>query len=289
MKGHIQLGGTLLIAVLIIAGSFYARNERGTAGAATTAVLPVSERTYIAMDDTNSNGMSDWRETFATTLQTERAVRPDEIDGNTYEKPSTVTGQMAESLFENIIRIQKDGAAPEELTEQFIATAVTQAHQIQTSPQYSQQDITVVQTNRSSIRQYGNAVAEAILSHTPREIPVQIFMEAVKNNRHEELGKLDALHEVQKSAVDAVRLVPVPDILTNHHLNLINALSRKAFDTHALRHMNTDPMLALVRMGEIEHTFTAEMLANRSIMEVLRANNITYKKNEPGAFFTLFE
>ena len=279
----------MLFAVLVIAGSFYARNQRIAAVNHTEPVLPVSERAYIETADTNNDGVTDWREAFAGRIQTERVFRPDEVGTETYEVPNTVTGQMAQEVFKNYIQVKGTGELPAGFEEQVLAATVHKAQNLQQPKAYSAADIRVIESSPTAIRAYGNNVAEAMLNNTTQDVPVQIFMDAVKNNRTADLAKLDDIITLQKEALEAVRLVPVPRALEKQHIILLDALSKIAFDTEAMRNMYTDPMLTLIRMGEFEKTLTHELFAYKSIAEVLIAHNITYSKDEFGSFFISFE
>ncbi len=109
-----RIAVAFVLGAVLIAGSFYISRQNTLAQESEEGTITVSDRNYIAVDDSNQNGLPDWQD----ALQDRELVITGEHASSTYQQPETVTGKFALSFFEDVIRSKNYGAfgeTPEEL------------------------------------------------------------------------------------------------------------------------------------------------------------------------------
>jgi hypothetical protein len=206
-----------------------------------------------------------------------------------YEKPTTFTGQFAESFVSDYLKDkQNDGSVDD--SDALIESAISAVESSIVSKVYAVADIVVVPATESSIRDYGNAVAEIMRSKpSSGEQEVVITAEAIKANNPEALERLEPAKQNYRSMVLEMLDVPVPATYANLHLRLVNGYESVYSDIDAMGRAFTDPLYALARFKQHYDDIQGIFGTIKELQEKILSDGVVYEKDEPGAYLYIFK
>jgi hypothetical protein len=89
-----------------------------------------------------------------------------------------------------------------------------------------------------------------ILKETmPEKNEAEIAMIAFESGDMSILKTIDVVTTGYKNAVSKLLTTPVPQVLAQYHLDLINGLSSQVFNARSLRNSDKDPLTGLAAIG----------------------------------------
>ncbi len=288
MKGNIRILGALLFSIALVALGLYSRSENNTTEDGALSVINAPVKQYIESVDADKNGIPDWQEELTKNVIVSITATGTPIDGNAeYTPPTTYTGQFAESFFKEYLGGKAGGQDFSDPTG-LVNDAVQSIEESTASKVYSRAEIMVVPT--ADARAYGNRIAEIILKNPGgKESEIVILERALRENDASVLDELKPIREAYESMIRDTLLVPVPEEFVSEHLLLLNAYEAILTDIKAAEVIFQDPLYGLARMKRYSDDVQGMLNAFVSISQALKNQNISYTKEELGAFFLVFQ
>lgn len=290
MQGQInpKIVGATIIGFALVAGAYTisSMREDKTIQQPAAVVASAPERVAIAVTDTNSNGIEDWRDEFVTA----EPVILNEAT-STYTPPDTLTGRMSIGFMEDIIRSRNYG--PFGATEdEVIQNTVDQLARETEAKLYDTPDIDLLTPwEDEDILNYANTMATIILNHniSDTEGELLIFNEVLSANNFERLDEIEALATMYQNYRDDSLKVPVPAFLAKEHLDLINSYNALHEDIKAMTVVQADPAVTLLRLKRYQDDATGLGYSLQNMYTALEkfAYLIT-KPEEPATLFAIF-
>lgn len=292
MKGKFGIGGAVIIGIVMILGAFYVK-QNNSVQVQGTLVIPMEVRTPLDTKDSNANGIPDWQEDLQAnifeTIQIPTTTKATDSEDGTYVPPTTFTGKFSEAFFKDYLQGKVSGKDFSDPTE-FIDSAVATVENNTASNRHTRLEIDMVPSTPESIRAYGNRIAEITQIHTVEsENEALILQKALETSDKSELDKLDPIHIVYTNIIADTLAMEVPETLALQHVELLNAYEAILTDIRAMRIAFSDPLYALARTKQYQEDANNLFNALKNIAQKLTENEVTYSKDEPGAFFYLFD
>jgi hypothetical protein len=250
--------------------------------------------TQTSAQDSTDN---DWQTSLNAVQAQSGATLPAAPDPTTVSglleaaKSSNVTDTVSRSLLVNLTNAEAQGMGSDIPTQnQLITQALTQ---IPTAPSvttsYTSDDLTVVDSNASSLHDYGNAVMAIFLNDSDQEYAkTLVIIDAVTtSNDATKLPLLEPLQKKYKTIATALAAVPVPKTLEPFDLELINDYAKLYATYDGLGLLVSDPIAGLTAVQQYNSLTqdAGQMFIN--IAQALDKNAILFNKDEPGATWAL--
>jgi len=231
-------GGTLVAAAFLMGGK---QNTYAQEGAAAATVV---ERSHIDVEDTNGDGIPDWKEALQ---KTEPIVLP-QTATTTYTKPTTFTGKFALAFFEKILRSKMYGSFGKSSEEVIQETTEALARETQ-DVLFTEEDIEIIETQSDEvIRAYGNHIATIALSQKATgDNEALILQDALRYDDPKRLTELEPIAQSYVTMVTQMLQTPVPSSYVKEHLDLLNAYNAVREDVSAMQKIYEDPMYTFIR------------------------------------------
>ncbi len=275
-----RIAVAFVLGAVLIAGSFYISRQNTLAQESEEGTITVSDRNYIAVDDSNENGLPDWQD----ALQDRELVITEEHASSTYQQPETVTGKFALSFFEDVIRSKNYGAfgeTPEEL--------ITRASEELASTAYdellSAKDITsiIAETDTQGLRTYGNQIALILTSQdTGADNEAIILQDSLRYDDVERIKDLDPIIAAYTVMAKQLLEVPVPKEYLPLHLNLLNAVNAVREDIKGMRKLYDDPLYTFLRVKRYQDDVLGMFNATTDIYNTLYTQDkVRWGSDEP--------
>ena len=212
-----------------------------------TAAAP--ERIPIKITDSDGDGIPDWRE----ELQKFEPLRVSfgATSTDSYSPPETLTGRLAIDLLSDITKSKSMGPlGPTQ--ETILNNAAMEFAEAGTDTLYTETVLTISNdTSPAALHLYGNKVAAIMAADLLPEgtrNEFDIIAHALETDSELVLSELDPIIGGYEIAHDTMLNIPVPENMTEEHLNLLNAFNALLIDTKAMRQSLSDPLYAIVRL-----------------------------------------
>lgn len=255
MKINPRIFGAFLVGAGLIAFAYFVAPFHKTAPATSDATLGVvttqaPEREFIAVNDSDGDGIPDWRE----ELQQAEPIRvslEDATSTGTYIPPETLTGRVAIDMLSDTLKSGSMGQfGPSQ--ETVLKQAAMEFAEAGTDTFYTNDVLTVTQdTSIRALHLYSNKVAAIITADLLPEgtrYELDIVADALDTNNESTLTELDPIIKGYETARNTLLTIPVPKSMTEWHLNLLNSFNALLIDTTAMRQALSDPLYAIVRL-----------------------------------------
>lgn len=285
----------IVFGIVLVLGAFYMRNiEIPEQGAIVVATPEANQnvRNYIQVTDSDKDGTSDWEEALAKrTLERVRGLpEVPEIEAH-YEEPTTLTGQFAESFFQEYIGGNIHGTLTEDTQEQFLYDKVATLEAQARDTLFATKDITIGKDNSlSALRDYGNEVAYiTYLYSTVEDNELEMLDQALKLDDETYLERLDPIIESYKHFIEATKKLPVPPALAKEHLDLLNTYKAVYGDIRSMRSAFNDPLLAMIRVKRYQDDINGLYLALVNIYSHIDKEGVIYAEDEPAGALGIIE
>jgi hypothetical protein len=289
MIGHVnrKIVGAFVVGVGFVSIAYIYNNlslsQISHPAAVNRATVPT--RTAITVTDKDSNGVEDWRDTFATT----KAVIAD-TGSTTYEYPTTVTGQLSIQFLEDFIRSKYAGPfAPNK--EQIVERTVDSLSEATKQKLFDTRDVIIMDRWTSEdVKTYANAMATALDVNNldGSDTEMDILNDVLNNGKTERLPELKALADMYRNILEDSKAIPVPAPLLKQHLDLLNSYSALEGDISAMSVVNDDPMIAFVRFKRYTDDATALRLSGENMYNALQPYAGQFTESDPAIIFSAF-
>jgi len=275
------------VGILLVTGAFYVGASDETVEGDITVVAKPPERTYIAPQDSDGDGISDWAEEL---LNDREAISEELGPEEPYVPPSTLTQKFSVKFFQDYLYSKGFGGYDTETKEELAKKAVEVLGNEARDNVYTIDDIVIgLDDSPAAFHQYGNRIAEIIIeSSQPTKNNVaemDILEQAMETKNQAKLVELDPIIEAYRQYFEQTKLVPVPPSLVQQHIDLVNVYNAILNDLLAMRVVFEDPLLALLRVKRYPDDVGGMVYVYYNIDRVLRREGITYGDDEPGALF----
>jgi hypothetical protein len=286
-KSNQKILGAFVIGLAMVAGAYIVSNF-AIPGVSQPSAVQGSQtpiRTAIAVSDDNQNGIEDWRDAFVT-------AGPIVIsDTNaSYTPPTTVTGRLGITFFEEIIRGQNYG--PFGRTEEEIITDTVNELSKETNQiLYGINDVSILETwNDEEIKNYANTMAGIIVRNNKEGMDNELIIlnDIMLRNKTERVAELEVIASVYKSMRDESLLVPVPRQFLKQHLDLINTYEAIHKDVSAMTLGLSDPAVALLRIKRYEEDALGFKLALENMYRAIEPYSGLFSSNDAATYFAVF-
>lgn len=179
-----------------------------------------------------------------------------------YSKLSS-TDKLSRNLFSDYLATKKMGttlstADTENIVNNFVANLPDPSY-----TQYTLKSITTMSiTDATSVKNYGNQVAEIILKNLNTQTGDVYTIISDYSSSEADVAPTEPLEALapiiakNQSTVDALLKVKVPLEMTNLHLNLINAFSKTVQDLTTIKNAPTDMVSTLVVLNQYDTNTT---------------------------------
>ncbi len=286
MSGYLRIGGALLMGTILVLGTFVFTRYGGENDAeANTVVSVIPTRTYVEEEDTDNDGIPNWEEELAERV-TETIKIPENVTLEPrYEKPTTYTGQFAESFFTDYLNSKSRGDGTVN-TEELVNSAVTSIERNTASKVYTTSDIVITENTPEAMREYGNEIARIMLAQpSSGENEIVIAKQAIGENNPEGLKKLAIPKASYKQMLAESLVVPTPATYAEIQKQLVTAYEAIYTDIDAMEKSFDDPLYAIARIKRYYDDATVLQNVVKSLNEKLLSDGIHFEEAESGSFF----
>ncbi len=262
--------GAGLIGLALVAGAWVLNSLQSAPvspeAAVSVATIPAPSRAAIAVADTDSDGVEDWRE----PLLTAEPVILNTVTAS-YTRSNTLTERVGIKLMENYFLTKSlgDGTIQnKKVAEEVLLGAAGDI----TDPLYTNLDVTVIpDSSPELVRSYANAVALTLEKNDVKNLPhtLRLFEQAYLEKSPEAQNQLLAIARMYQTNVADLLQLPVPAVLRTQHLDLINAMFSMYKNTEIMARAEQDPMLTLLRTKRYDSDGERLGLAVQGIQTVL--------------------
>ncbi len=291
MKGIIRIGGAVLCGVALIAIAFYARTGDEAISQA-ALVIQAPEKNHIREIDADQNGTPDWEDEISKNIIPSVSASSTLLAGvASYTPPTTFTGKFAVAFFQDYMSRKGSGESFEDPTA-FIDTAVEAIEQNTESKRHSRLELTIIPVSEESMRMYANEIFR-IVGMYPADNSGdgngQTLLKALQTNDRELIEKLQPSIDAYETMIKEMLAVPTPVNLIDVHLGFINGYEAVRFDLVAMKGMFEDPLFGLARANRYQDDLQAFFTTAGEMVNVFKANDISFSNEEAGALMYLFE
>jgi hypothetical protein len=195
---------------------------------------------------------SDWKKTFSeSTVKTPSLKNGTTTAGKDQPEVLNETDRLGREFFMKFAQLKQAGLttdseavkkAADQLAENTLAN-------LPTPKIYQLTDIKIsIKTDIESQKNYANAVSNTLNLYIPAQNEAEILLNAFEKNDMKLLAGIDPIISKYRSAVTNLLLVPVPQILVQYHLELLNGLSIQLFNSQTLRKADINPVPSLAAL-----------------------------------------
>jgi hypothetical protein len=268
-----------------------------------------------AAKDTDGDGLPDWEEALYGTdpnnpHSVSQAVTDGEavaqglvkpkfatatstpVDASVIPAPtagtSTVTDQFARALFEQYLRNR--GTTPPTSAEiaSFVESGVKQLEANSATPDaFNRGQVHVVGSGPDALATYAAAVEKVFTANAvpASQSEILYFADAANKDDPAALVKVAAIGNEYGKIARALIQVPVPKEAASAHLQLANSLMHMSEITLDLAALKTDPLRAMLGLGEYESNGTIVLQALAVLNGVFNTEGLVLTAGTPGAQF----
>ncbi len=285
--------GATLVGGALVCGAFVLNNLRTNQIPVAAVIDPVQQidttlgdRNFIPVNDTNNDGVEDWREEFVVQAPIEL---PATGTPTTFAMPTTITDQVGIQVFESLLK-NKANVQFTQTNEEIVGRTTDKIKSLAQDTLYTRESITVVPTEPVAIRRYANMMGQSLITNnvTDSEGELEIVYAALQTNRQEDLKKLEPLAEMYKKLRDDALAAPVPERFAEDHLNLINAYHAMYRNITDFQMIFDDPLVALLRIKRYQDDATALALILSAMYRNAAPFQSLFLKDDPALVFIAF-
>lgn len=279
--------GAFVVGFAIVAGAYTLSSftkptlSVPTESVATVAAAPT--RVAIPVQDTNGDGIEDWRETFITPSQTIRTDR----STTTPFIPETITEQFGVSFFQDMVRLKgNQGIGRSE--DQVLTDNIDSLTRFAKDQIIDHRSIVVgTDSSAEAVRTYANAHADIILTYgkTGTRPELEVLDELLKTNNPEAAEELGRIATAYKNIYQEVLKLTVPPQLAKTHLDLINVYQALHFDIAAMQNAINDPVVSVVRLQRYEDDAAGLVYAMQNMYQAALPYASAFQRNDSALLF----
>lgn len=216
--------------------------------------------------------------TFATSTVSDR-------------RPPTLTAEVAQRMLRRYFELKARGSDPRVVfraqNEIWSLIPPDKENPFQDLPYWKEGDVqTRENPTIAQIRDYGNALAQALMQPTPTSTPPQIFYRTARTQNYAHIKELAGHVAAIDAALSAMKGIEVPKPLVLHHLAIANLfIDQRAF-LHSVLNIEEDPLTTAIAIRGYLENAPLLVKAFAFTADELETFGAFYGPNEPGKFFS---
>ncbi len=287
-----KIVGAFVIGFALVAGAYTISNfgkvKYAPLNQTATTIEAAPLRVAIDVEDEDSNGIEDWRDSFVTTEPI--LIDSAGAEGETYTPPNTFTGKLGVNFFQNILTAKTYGEFGDS-QEEIIDTTVNDLERQTSFSIYDTPDIIVIEEwTESDIRTYANSLASAINQNDAPDLDheLAILQDIVNRRDRSRFDELKKLSEVYRGTLEDTLSIPVPKAFVKQHLDLINTYLAIHKDIEAMTFSFDDPVYSLLRLKRYEDDAKGLYLAMQNLYLAFEPYASQFTVEDPAVFFVIF-
>lgn len=297
MGGRFRIGASVLVGLVIIAGTYFLRND---VTASTdiedprTFVAALPQREYQETQDTDNDGLRDWLEELIGTdpnISNASSTAPLTPKGSTTPFiADTETEKFTISFFEEILKTHGGKNLSSDEKQAVFAKSMRQFSSLNTGTLYLRSNINISEAgNADDVRSYGNDAGGVIVEagNNPKKVEPELVIlgSALEADDAALLADLTIIHEGYTEMISRLLDVSVPEPLIDEHLLLINSMQAVADDIDGFEKAFDDPLVAYLRTKRYASDVKGLTDAIEGIRTTLEKERVVYRAGEAGSFF----
>lgn len=249
---------------------------------------PATARNYIAVTDTDTNGIEDWREEFVNA--TPIVIENTDVAGPTqYTPPTSLTDQVGIQLFQNVLQAKGRGNVGPNPQQVVTDTAEMLRSTAMNDYIFKLNQIQVIGRSDEAIRTYANTLGQIIINNNVKgDSDLSIIERALQTENPKELEKLDPLIAMYKNMRDQTLATPVPTGFEKQHLDLINVYQAMYSTLNGLKLVYADPVVALLRVRRYQDDTKGLGIALQNMYSAFIPHVRLFTETDPAFVFLAF-
>jgi len=264
-----------------------------------------SELNKLSQKDSDNDGLADWEEALYGTnpnnpdtdgdgtsdgkeVELERnplikgpkdslVQKTDATATSTEPENLSLTDTFARNFFTQYVNMQQSGTKvtvdnAESVAKSYLKTATLPTV---TAKQYSANELTLIDSNQTSLKNYQQTLAGIFNKYWPAGSTneLAIMQKAFVNNNPNALADMNKVIAKYQEVSKGLLSTPVPKLAVSLHLNMINTLSTYIQTLKMIQLAYTDPLSGLVGLNEYQ-TNQANVLVSIANLRVYFINNL---------------
>ncbi|GIW68285.1 MAG: hypothetical protein KatS3mg099_233 [Candidatus Parcubacteria bacterium] len=207
------------------------------------------------------------------------------------DRPPTLTAEVAQRMLRRYFELKARGSDPRIVfraqNEIWSLIPPDKENPFQDLPYWQEGDVqTRDNPTVAQIREYGNALARALMQPTPTSTPPQIFYRTARTQNYAHLKELAGHVAAIDAALSAMQPIVVPKPFVLHHLAIANLLVDQRAFLHSVLNMEEDPVTAAIAVRGYLENAPLLVRAFAFTADTLETFGAFYGPNEPGKFFS---
>lgn len=279
--------GACVLGVAFVAIAYLSTNfGKGKDLPAGVGAVAAPARVAVKVEDKDNNGIEDWRDPFLTA----EPVILNQAASSSYELPTTLTGRLGINFFQNYVVAKNSRPVGRSDQEVINDTAKAVEEEVRDTI-YNTRDITVMQTwTDADVKNYANAMGGILLSNKAPDHENEIYiLKDVVDGRKERLSELKVIEDDYHMFRDGSLKVPVPALFVKQHLDLINTYNALYKDLAGMNSVNSDPILALMRIQRYQDDSVGLGLALTNMYRAFQPYSTLFGQQDAAIFFSNFD
>lgn len=309
--------------ILVVGGMYIVFNADNTQDTYTVASHTATPDVLVAQNIKNSattdgdgDGLMDWEEMLWKTDPRNNDSDNDGIlDGkdvqqipseknpsasgiqqtlNTASTPTnlTLTDKIAREAFTQYALLKQNGTQITPEIAQQVALNIISKQPLQEDIQkFTALHLTnVIPDSDDSIREYGNALWDIMLEHTPKNVQLEneyvVLLTALQKENPDYLKKLDPIIEGYHNTVTALIAMPVPQSAVQKHLDFVNSMNVILARIEDMRAYYTDTVRGLEATTYYSVNVLAFQKTTKQLISYFSEKGIEYVEGESGYLLT---
>ena len=194
------------------------------------------------------------------------------------------TEKFSRDFFEQYMEVkQMSGTVSENNVNAIVSNLLTKDYSIP-AKEYSISDINETNPLSQNIKDYGNKLGYYLTLNSVQseENEIQIFVQAVTDNKNDDLKKLEPTIKYYEAMLNNLLQVPVPSNLTKSHIDFTNSISQVLKSIKDMRNYEIDPLISLYAINNHQTAVKNMVNALNTIYSVIVKSGITFSQDEYG-------
>ena len=226
----------------------------------------------------------------------DKVIPPEERERIMSADPSelTVTEQFAREFYAQFLHDKEVEGEISPMSEyELLAEFIQEEGGLLLSEEdrYTRDDMEVLDSyTRGDIREYGTSVGEIVIEHSPetREHELEMFIRLMRDHDRQALSDLKMMSEAYTTIAEEVSRVPVPESITEAHVQYVNSMKRSGIYVDGMTHHESDPLKTLMSVEEyLENAHSMREAKERVGEYFSNEHGIIYSEDEPGYAYAL--
>lgn len=216
------------------------------------------------------------------------------------DPPETLTKQLAQQFGEAYLRQKFDKKEVDaqyltkilfsDLTNTLAQPSTDLSKQKKTAYVEKQDLLVINDASPLAVKRYINQVGDVLVSSSLQEEKneIQLVLDAVKEERLEDLQKLLAYRDSYQTTAKRLRETLVPSHLLNTHETMINSLWRLGLVAEEMSKFSEDPVGGLTAMNSYMAEAQRSVGPLKTIVAEIKKHHLTFREDESGTIFNRY-